>query len=127
MTSNDSKFLDAARRRLEEERARLTRLSEGISDETTGTETEPVEAQELSVIDQHPADVGSEVFERQKDIAIVQGFEGELEDIDAALGRIDDGSYGTCETCGKQIPKDRLEAKPAARFCIEDQERAEAV
>lgn len=127
MATNDSDFLDQARTRLERERDRLTRLRDGVSDETTSDENEPIEAQELSVIDQHPADAGSEVFERQKDIAIVEGLQSELEDIDAALDRIADGSYGTCETCGKAIPKERLEALPAARFCVEDQARAEAV
>lgn len=127
MATNDSTFLDQARTRLEQERERLTRLRDGVNDETTGDENEPVDAQELSVVDQHPADVGSEVFERQKDIAIAEGFDNELEEIEAALARIDDGSYGTCETCGKAIPKERLEAKPAARFCVEDQAAAEAV
>ena len=127
MATNDSTFLDQARTRLEQERERLTRLRDGVNDESTGDENEPVEAQELSVVDQHPADVGSEVFERQKDIAIAEGFDNELEEIEAALARIDDGSYGTCETCGKAIPKERLEAKPAARFCVEDQAAAEAV
>lgn len=127
MATNDSAFLDEARARLERERDRLARLRDGVSDDGTGDDSEPVEAQELSVIDQHPADVGSEVFERQKDIAIVEGFESELEEIEAALARIDDGSYGTCETCGKAIPKERLEVKPAARFCVEDQAAAEAV
>ncbi|HJR45315.1 MAG TPA: TraR/DksA C4-type zinc finger protein [Actinomycetota bacterium] len=127
MPANDPDFLDGARRRLTDERDRLTRLRDGVSEETSTDETEPTDMQELSVVDQHPADVGSEVFERQKDIAIVQGFETELADIETALGRIEDGTYGTCETCGKTIPKERLEAKPAARFCVEDQARAEAV
>jgi DnaK suppressor protein len=54
----------------------------------------------------------------ERDRTALTILEGELEDIDHALGRIEDGSYGTCEECGKAIGDDRLEAKPWARFCI---------
>lgn len=125
MTDKDGLSLDAARKKLEAERERLTRLHEGVVDETpTGTE-EAAGGEELTVIDQHPADVGSEVFERQKDISIAQQFESELAEIEAALERVKDGSYGTCEVCGRPIGKDRLEAIPQVRLCIEDQASAE--
>lgn len=125
MTHKDVQFLDTARRKLEAERERLTRLHDGVVEETpVGTE-QASEAEELTVIDQHPADVGSEVFERQKDISIAQQFESELVEIEDAFGRISDGSYGACEACGKSIGKDRLEAIPQARYCVEDQANAE--
>lgn len=117
--------LDKARQRLEEERERLLRLCDGIHEETSPDEPESSELQELSTVDQHPADVGSEVFEREKDLSIAQRFETELEDIEAALAKIDDGTYGTCEVCHKPIAEARLEAIPHARFCVEDQASAE--
>lgn len=117
--------LDLARQRLEAERERLIRLREGIASETSGDEPERAALQELSTVDQHPADVGTEMFEREKDVAIVQGFDIELGEIEEALGRVEDGTYGQCVTCHKPIGKDRLEAMPQARYCIDDQSRVE--
>jgi RNA polymerase-binding protein DksA len=80
---------------------------------------------ELSSYDQHPADVATETFDREKDLSILDSIEGELADIEHALQRLDDGTYGTCEACGKPIGDDRLEAMPATRFCVDDQSKAE--
>ena len=63
--------------------------------------------------------------ETDTNIAMAQRHAAELEDIDAALGRIADGSYGECEECGVDIGMARLEAQPTARLCIECQERLE--
>jgi RNA polymerase-binding transcription factor DksA len=80
---------------------------------------------ELTTVDQHPADVGSETFERTKNLSVQEDVEGRLEDIARALDKLDAGTYGTCETCGERIPDERLEAVPAARFCVEHQAEAE--
>lgn len=125
MTSDRPDLFDTAKQRLEAERERLIRLRDGISNETSDDEPERVELQELSTVDQHPADIGSELFEREKDVAIAQGFEIELEEIEDALARIQDGTYGECERCHKPIGEDRLEAVPHARYCLEDQARTE--
>lgn len=117
--------MERARKRLEEERARLLRLRDGIHEETGPEEPESSELQEVSAVDQHPADLGTEVFEREKDLSIVQRFETELSDIEDALTRIDDGTYGRCEVCDRPIGEARLEAIPHARFCVEDQANAE--
>jgi DnaK suppressor protein len=53
--------------------------------------------------------------------------EAELKDIDDALRRLDDGTYGICEECGKPIDEARLEAMPWARYCVVDQARVEAL
>ena len=63
--------------------------------------------------------------ETDTNIAMAQRHATELEEIDAALGRIAEGSYGECEECGGDIGAARLEAQPTARFCIECQERME--
>ncbi|MBM4761940.1 TraR/DksA C4-type zinc finger protein [Bacillus sp. B15-48] len=74
---------------------------------------------ELSSIDNHPADEGTELYEREKDIALNQHDDYELENIDKALQAIDNGDYGKCITCGQEIPFERLEALPETRYCVE--------
>lgn len=73
---------------------------------------------ELSNYDNHPADHGTELFERQKDLALNDHIEKQLKDIDYALQKIEEGTYGKCETCGIDIPYGRLEALPTAVHCI---------
>ena len=116
---------DEARRRLEAERARIQELKTGFDDEHITDEPENESVGELSAIDQHQADVGTETFEREKDLSILEQIEAELADVEHALKRLDDGTYGTCEVDGKPIPEERLEAMPAARFCLEHQVQAE--
>lgn len=74
---------------------------------------------ELSSYDNHPADMGTELFERQKDIALNEHTEKELADINEALHAIAQGTYGICSECGRDIPFERLEAVPTTDRCIE--------
>lgn len=74
---------------------------------------------ELSVYDNHPADVGTELYERGKDVALNEHAELELQGIDQALEAIKDGTYGRCKTCKEEIPIERLEALPTALYCID--------
>lgn len=111
---------------LEADRIRLERIRDGVSEEQgLGSESQQSNLSELSSLDQHNADIATETFEREKDESILEQVEGELIDIDRALDRIADGTYGICEACGKPIGDARLEAIPTARFCVEDQARAE--
>ena len=80
---------------------------------------------ELSNLDQHQADIGTETFDRERDLSLLEQVEAELADIEHALERLEEGTYGTCEACGKPIGDERLEAVPAARFCLADQDKAE--
>ncbi|MBN6186048.1 TraR/DksA C4-type zinc finger protein [Aneurinibacillus sp. BA2021] len=73
---------------------------------------------ELSNYDNHPADVGSEVFERGKDLALYEHREEEMRDIVRALEAIDRGVYGTCEVCHAPIPAERLEVLPTTTRCV---------
>ena len=114
-----------ARQRLEDERARLAEVRNGLSEGNSLDESEGESLAELSSIDQHQADLGTETFEREKDLAILERVEAELADVEHALRRLDDGTYGTCEACGRPIDDERLEALPAARLCRDDQQRAE--
>ena len=116
---------DEARQRLEAERARLTQVKSDFDNENLTTESEDENLSELSSVDQHQADVGTETFEREKDLSILEQVDAELADVEHALKRLDDGTYGTCEFDGKPIPEERLEALPAARFCVQHQAEAE--
>ena len=117
---------DDAHDRLTEERTRLEQIRRGFDAEHLHAESEDESTSELSHLAQHSADVGSETFEREKDFSILEQVEAELADVDRALRRLDDGTYGTCEACGHPIGDDRLEAMPAARFCVSHQSEAEA-
>lgn len=74
---------------------------------------------ELSAFDNHPADVGSETFERGKDLALAEHTRLQLEDINRALDDMATGRYGMCKASGVPIPYERLEAKPTAQFTLE--------
>ncbi|WP_134701788.1 yteA family sporulation protein [Ammoniphilus sp. YIM 78166] len=74
---------------------------------------------ELSNYDNHPADHGSELFEREKDIALLEHEEEHLQDILRALKAMEEGTYGVCEICNQPIPEERLQALPTATRCIE--------
>jgi len=114
---------NTARTRLEDERRRLEDTRRAALDLVGGTTEEAV--QELATYDQHPADQGTETFERERDTSVLQRVEAQLAEIDAALARLGAGTYGVCELCGRPIGDERLEAMPAARYCLEDQARAE--
>ena len=75
--------------------------------------------QELSMYDNHPADIGTESFERSKDIGLKDLAERRLKEIDEALSRINQGNYGICKECGKEIPEERLEAVPSTELCYD--------
>ena len=113
--------LNKARERLLAEQSQRRSLA----DKLRAHETDAVEERELSKVDQHPAELGTETFERERDMTALRIVESELEDIDEALRRIDQRSYGSCDECGKPIGEDRLEAKPWARLCIVHQAQME--
>jgi RNA polymerase-binding transcription factor DksA len=74
---------------------------------------------ELSDVDQHPADMATETFEREKNFSIRLRLEEELHDVERGFERLEQGTYGACEICNKPIPDERLEALPGTRYCIE--------
>lgn len=74
---------------------------------------------ELSLVDNHPADIGTEVYQRSQDVAEHDRLIHRVEAIDVALERFDKGEYGRCEHCGHDIPFERLEALPYTTVCTE--------
>ena len=116
---------DQARQRLADERERLDGVRSTFDAEHLRDQSETDSVGEISSYDQHQADMGTETFEREKDLSILEQVEAELADVEHALRRLDEGTYGTCEVCGKTIPDERLEALPATRLCLEHQAEAE--
>ena len=74
----------------------------------------------------HMADDATEAFEQAKDLALLQNAERLLEQVRDALGRLDEGTYGKCESCGETIDPARLEALPYVTLCLRCQQRLEA-
>jgi RNA polymerase-binding protein DksA len=116
---------EQVRQHLGEERQRLADIRTGFDEQHLTTETEADSLAELSTNAQHQADTGTETFNRERDLSILEHIDAELADVEHALQRLDDGTYGTCEACGRPIGEERLEAQPAARFCVDDQTVAE--
>ena len=82
-------------------------------------------ATELSSYEDHPADLASETFEREKDLAIGESVQHMLHKVINALEKLDRGTYGRCDACAKPIKKARLRALPFATLCLECQARLE--
>jgi RNA polymerase-binding protein DksA len=116
---------DDYRRLLLEERARLTHAVDHLHGDNSGSIEDELGELSTGGVDNHMADTASATYDRELDAGLEEGAQHTLEEVDAALARIDAGTYGTCEACGKPIGPERLSAIPWARLCIDDQRRAE--
>jgi RNA polymerase-binding protein DksA len=112
------KDLDDFASRLRDERAEL-------SDQLTTIEDQAFAATQSDIsgdvgIDDESADAGTATFEREKELSIEQNVRDLIQKIDRALKRIEAGTYGICDRCGKPIEKARLKALPYVDLCIKD-------
>ena len=82
---------------------------------------------ELADYDQHPADTGTEMHEQELDETTDMILADEAEQVELALRRLAEGKYGICVDCGREIPRERLEAVAEAIRCIDDQRRYEGM
>jgi RNA polymerase-binding protein DksA len=114
---------DRFRTMLEDERGRVVAAIENLHNEHPGSISD--ETGEDAVYDNHLADTATETYDRELDYSLEENSEHVLTEIDAALKRIADGTYGQCTNCGTQIPEERLEARPYATLCIECQRHRE--
>ena len=110
------------RTRLQEERKRVKEAIDYLHEENPGNVQD--ETQD-STADNHPADVATVTFDRELDYSLEENEERLLEAIDAALARVDDGTYGICGTCGQPIGEERLEALPWTTQCIDCKRKEE--
>lgn len=118
----DKKFLDAQRELLLEERATLSAQAESLRAEADALarDREPGDVQ----FDDESGEGDTLAVERDFDLARAAAAQQTIEEIDAALGRIDAGTYGVCEYSGQSIPKERLRAIPWARERVEFKTRS---
>lgn len=93
-----------------------------IMKENNTAEQDKYSPTELSNYDNHPAELGTELFHAEMNTALKVHEEHLLKEIHDALGRIEDGTFGKCAFCGRKIGKERLEAVPYARLCIDCEE-----
>jgi len=77
--------------------------------------------------DEEYADAGTATFERERDLSLVNNLRDLMERIGKALAKIDEGTYGLCDRCGKPIEKARLKALPYANLCLKDKQAEERV
>ena len=103
------KLLDM-RRRLVNEVERISRNSLSRRDAASG---------DVSAMPIHMADIGSDNYDKEFALELIEGEQQELRDIDAALHKLDEGTFGKCEQCGGKVGYGRLNAIPYARLCIE--------
>ncbi|MCZ2260703.1 TraR/DksA C4-type zinc finger protein [Sporosarcina sp. G11-34] len=93
--------------------------SKTLEDETYPKKGIKETSGELSMYDNHPADMGTALFDREKDLALHEHAESELGKVNDALAAMEEGTYGKCKVCKQDISFERLEAVPYTTLCIE--------
>ena len=106
-------------------RARLEQERASLRSDIAALAAENQAQQDDYGVGNHVADDATEVFTRERNLALRNNAQDLLTQVDAALLRLDEGRYGTCARCGKAIAPDRLEALPYAIYCISCQSQVE--
>jgi len=119
------KEIEELKERLLEERQDLQAQFEQLEESTFAANQTDLTGE--AGFDEEYADAGSATFEREMDLSLVNNLQDFLERIDKALAKIDQGTYGLCERCGKPIEKLRLKALPYASLCLKDKQAEERV
>ncbi len=111
------------RQRLEAERARLRDEKNKVGSRANRRNGDELSAE--SQYDDHMAELGTDAFDRERDLASMDNVESVLEEVEIALRKIEEGTYGVCDACGKPISAARLEALPYASLCLDCENQAE--
>jgi RNA polymerase-binding transcription factor DksA len=111
----------------EQARARLETLLAELNDSAAMLERGGADTGELTSVDQHPADSGSNLADADREEATLEVVRAQQERVRDALGRIEAGTYGRCVDCGRELPEERLDARPEAERCVDCQQKVEAV
>ena len=117
--------VDRFRSVLLEERKRVVAAIDFLHEENPGSLEDETGELVSGSADNHMGDTATATFDREMDYTLEDNAESVLASIDAALKRIDEGTYGTCRICGREIGAERLEARPWTDLCIDDQRREE--
>jgi RNA polymerase-binding transcription factor DksA len=112
------------RKKLEEEKGRLLHAVGFLVRENPGSISDELGEVAEGGTDNHLGDTATAMYDRELDDGLEEGARETIVEIDAALQRMEDGTYGICELCGKPIGAERLFAIPWTRLCIDDQRRA---
>lgn len=118
----NNKELNKYKETLIKEKERVTNLIDELQDDTPfGDHKHPTSQRyatgELSAYDNHPGDMGTEVFMQEMQMNLANQHKYRADVIDRALDKIDLGTYGTCDVCGKKIENERLEILPETTVC----------
>ncbi|MBD0328870.1 MAG: TraR/DksA C4-type zinc finger protein [Thermoleophilia bacterium] len=111
---------DRFRTMLLEERERVVAAIDHLHRENPGSLEDETGELVSGSADNHMGDTATATFDRELDYTLEGNAEAVLTAIDGALRRIEDGTYGTCRVCGREIAPERLEARPWADLCIDD-------
>jgi RNA polymerase-binding protein DksA len=117
---------DHFRTMLLEERERVQKAIANLRDDHPGSLDDEVE-EIAATSDNHLGETASATLGREIDYTLGENSEQVLAEIEAALRRIENGTYGVCGKCGREISAERLEAYPWASLCIDDARLAERV
>lgn len=115
----DKEFVEQQRQKLAALRDELTRMQRGMEED----EQDRSDEEQSSQFD--AGDMSQQMFTREMDATIGEQMDRRLEDVERALEKIEEGSYGVCEDTEERIPKGRLEAAPEAIRTVEAQQRFE--
>jgi RNA polymerase-binding protein DksA len=115
---------DHFRAQLLKERERVQNAVARLHSDHEGRLDEEVE-EAAGTSDNHLGDLATATLNREIDYTLADNSEQVLSEIESALQRIEEGTYGTCSVCGKDIGAERLEAHPWASLCIDDARKAE--
>jgi DnaK suppressor protein len=116
----DQEFIENQRQRLIDLRDELTRLRDGLEEDEVELEGGGDDFSETD-----SGDMSQSIFDREMDASVGEGIERRLGEVERALQRIDEGTYGVCVDTGEEIPRGRLEAVPEAIRTVEAQQRFE--
>jgi RNA polymerase-binding protein DksA len=112
----DKKTQEKLRKRLEARKAEIERDVSYMAGEIRALGID--QDQENGALGNHIADDGSSVAESERILTVTDDLQGILNQVNDALGRMDDGTYGICQRCGREIAEERLEAFPYVAYCI---------
>ena len=122
----DKKTRERFKKQLLEDREKITGEISRLSEDTLSS-SQRDSSGDLSGYSLHMADVGTDTSQRDLQLGLVSKEQEILYRIDEALQRIEEGTYGKCESCGELIKESRLKAVPFAKLCVPCQEKEEAI
>ena len=116
----DQEFIDNQRKRLIDLRDELTRLRDGLEEDEVELEGGGDDFSETD-----SGDMSQSIFDREMDASVGEGIERRIGEVERALQKVEEGTYGVCDDTGEEIPKGRLEAVPEAIRTVQAQRRFE--